>query len=219
MTCDDVRRTLLEGSAEPHDARVALHVASCAACRRLRDRVEAVASPGLHLRREIDPTRDLWPAIAARIERPRRPRAVPRRVLALAATLLLGVALAVLFSPPEPEPEPEPVSESVPESVPETVAIPLLSPATYVTPGFDRTRAMLARRITPESTEAPGTSATLASLDGAIRQVENALRREPTNPRLSMQLSRLERKQIELLSMIAADASDASKPQASQRAS
>lgn len=59
------------------------------------------------LPREIDPPRDLWPDIAARLERPAAPRRRPwLSVLAMAASLCLAVGLAwQLRAPATPKPD------------------------------------------------------------------------------------------------------------------
>lgn len=55
------------------------------------------------LPREIDPPRDLWPDIAARLERPAAPRRRPwLGVLAMAASLCLAVGLAWQLRAPAP---------------------------------------------------------------------------------------------------------------------
>jgi hypothetical protein len=62
------------------------------------------------LPREIEPAHDLWPGIAARIER--RPARAPRRWLAglsMAASLLLAAGLAWRMQAPPPSPDPDAV--------------------------------------------------------------------------------------------------------------
>ena len=87
--------SLREGGAEPGDATARAHLESCDGCRleleRLHQRVARLkALPALR------PTRDRWPATAARIreERRRRRTRVSGLIgLAAAASIALGVAL------------------------------------------------------------------------------------------------------------------------------
>jgi hypothetical protein len=114
--CDSVLAELdawLDGSMpQAARARVELHLAGCPECREIAEDARAVVPLARALPREVEPPRDLWPEIRARIE----PRSAARSWwrptrLALAAAVLLAVGGAVgnalehqLAPPPTPSP-------------------------------------------------------------------------------------------------------------------
>ncbi len=71
MMCPHMHAPLneyLDGTLGAHDrAAVAAHLAQCAGCRAALDELQALVTAARRLPREIEPPRDQWGAIAARI--------------------------------------------------------------------------------------------------------------------------------------------------------
>jgi len=103
MTCDEVDEALLEYLEETLDsatrARVDDHVAQCLRCTSLLRDITGIRSGAAQLP-DVAPSRDLWPAIAARIESPvvplvaRSDRRVQRTWIPMAAAAAAALVIA-----------------------------------------------------------------------------------------------------------------------------
>ena len=86
----------LDGTLPPESKReVELHIGECSACRRELEGLRALLADAAELPRSIQPPRDLWPDVAARLERAsftRRSVWSVRYVLAAAAVLLITIS-------------------------------------------------------------------------------------------------------------------------------
>lgn len=123
------------------------------------------------LPREIEPGRDLWPGIAARLPARRKPRRWPT-LLALAACLCLAVGAAVYLRPaaaPSPGLEQALVQRE----------------AEALTREYEAALAEMAGLPVPEPL-APA----LATLDASAEEIRGALAEQPGSTRLLDQLKR-----------------------------
>lgn len=89
----------LDGTLPPESKReVELHVGECAACRRELEGLRALLTDTAELPHVIQPPRDLWPDVAARLDRAsfiRRSVWSMRYVLAAAAVLLIAISSTI----------------------------------------------------------------------------------------------------------------------------
>ncbi len=197
MTCRDVDDRLddyLDGElAEGEFQEVELHLASCAACRDAERRLRRLLAQARALPREKAPPRDLWPGIAERLGS----RGFQRNnIVAAAAVLALGLAGVFLLRD-------GPAPASGPGAVP--VAVPAESPA-LADAEEDYARAsaaLLAALQDRRSSFSPETMASveknLETIDQALAEVRDALRRDPDNPELTRMLAATHRKKVDVL--------------------
>ncbi|MEO8274936.1 MAG: hypothetical protein ABI639_01880 [Thermoanaerobaculia bacterium] len=165
------------------------------------------------LPREIAPTSDLWPEIAARIRTPSRATSRPspsRQWLALAAMLLLGIlsTLGVVRWRSQ---------RGGPLGAGSSVAVPSLQPAIPASSSgitlaayaeTDRTLAAirdeLRRAIDERKDKLPSATRALVfenlrTIDRAIAEIETALAAAPADPELSRTYITYRQRQIDLL--------------------
>ena len=149
------------------------------------------------LRQDQVPTTDLWPGIADRLQ----PRdALPRRQsrwaggLALAASLLLVVGTAVWLKP-------APVATAVPVATTQNrPADPALRDGLMLTEAEHMSREYQAAVRELDTQPLPAALApTLDVLDRNAGIILDALRQDPTSPRLLKQLRRTYERRIELM--------------------
>ncbi len=99
MSCDEIRAVLDDYAADRlagrWRARTETHLAACPGCSRELEEIRELRSGVERLRREIEPQRDLWPAIAGRLrqEAARRADSAAAWRSAAAVALLLGGSL------------------------------------------------------------------------------------------------------------------------------
>jgi anti-sigma factor RsiW len=211
MRCDDVRPRLddlLEGTL-PRDerAQVELHLAGCGGCSKELEELTRLLERTAELPREVAPSRDLWPEIAARLEPSRtvvRGRFGTSRWLAVAAAVLAGVgSLLIAYSVGR--------HQAGPQTAATVDATPLAVPAGLSDTGFaeaesefraarDTLLASLANRrgsLSPETLRIVDDN--LKVIDDAIERISSALVEDPMNPKLANQLASAYRRQIDLL--------------------
>jgi hypothetical protein len=213
MNCTEVREVLeihVDGGLEPDRRRaVEEHVASCADCAARLRQLAALLEDARALPRSIEPRRQLWPGIAARL-RPRGAAARhdappagtggPRR-LQIAPWLLAAAATAVMIA-----------SSAVTALLmrpgvgdgPATLAAGL--PAALVALEEDYTAAVAEiERVLQESRSAMAPEAvaaverSLRVLDEAIQESRAALVRSPANEHLSRLLWATYQQKLDLL--------------------
>lgn len=223
LTCAQARERLDDHVDELLDAEAAreleAHLEGCAGCRgELRDLrrllAEAAALPD-----EIEPPRELWDGIAARLE-PRR-RVLPfapalRRwaflapPLAAAAALLLAVGLGLRPGPaPSPEPTPGP-SQTPVTGTPGLQAAALGSSASLGQAEADYRRAteqLLESLRSGQGSLPPGTLETveknLSDIDRALGEIRAALESDPENAQLARLLNGTQRRKLQMLQSVA----------------
>ncbi len=140
------------------------------------------------LPREVEPERDLWPALEARLQ-PRRPKKL--YALTAAAALLFAIAGAALLAEPTPAP-----------------TVQVLAPAAEQEPDWqaemDEATTALAARLDQRRDELdPETLAlveqNLALIDAAIAETAKALETHPDDQRLAVVLRDVLARQVQLL--------------------
>jgi anti-sigma-K factor RskA len=154
------------------------HLATCLPCRREEKGLREVMARLRTAPRSIEPERDLWEGISARLVKresrivnrntpSRFPFHVSRAGMAAAAILVIGIATAVLLQRGKPEPFDGPAYLQV--------------EARYVSAANDLTQALEASRgrLAPETVNA--VERNLAIIDQAIQDARQALAQDPAN--------------------------------------
>ena len=193
MICEWVRDRLDDyaaGRLQAGDAdRVRSHLKGCAECRLDLEAARALAPLVPTLPRSVLPQRSLWEGIERRMVRS-APRLQLRRLLPLAAALALvaGSSLVAVWRLRK--------ADSVPGPVPQGVALQV---ARYQAAASDLAGAALADppRLVPAAAHAVRRD--LQVLDGAIRESDQALRKDPENPALQELLLSAHRKKLAVL--------------------
>jgi len=202
MTCNEVDDRLddyVDGSlGEGEFQEVELHIASCAACRDEERHLRLILAQANALPREVAPSRDLWGGIAERIEAERRERPAwwGPVGLAVAATLVVGIATALL--------QRSELSERVAPSVMTTpVSLDPTSIGAAEQEYQQAAAALMAALQGRKDTLSPETLASveknLLVMDQALTEVRAALGRDPGNPELTRMLVSTHRKKVETL--------------------
>jgi anti-sigma factor RsiW len=180
----------VDGALAARDrASVEAHLAGCAACRAGVAELRSLSASATSLPKSIEPGRDLWPAIAARI----RPRAMwkvqPirwRRALAAAAVLVVAFGIYRLLPPTAAHYRPAGEGWAA------------------VQAEFDRASDDLSRiltagreRLRPETVAL--LERNLPVIDAAIAESRDALARDPANAELRRLFAAAARQKVELL--------------------
>ena len=217
MTCTEAQDLIDEhvegslGGAVLHELE--LHLAGCAGCRAEERELHALLAEAAALPAGIDPPQDLWPAIAARIEREGRFRllAGPWRLpLGLAAAVLLASAAYVVWrtEPTRSTPAIAGPAVATASGRPVSVAMGTL-PADLMDAEREYAKATAALMVALEQRRgdlAPQTVASveenLRQIDVALAQVRAALRQDPDNPQLTRLLTSTHRKKVQTLQQV-----------------
>ena len=169
-------------------ALVEAHLAGCAGCRAAVVELRALVAGAADLPKRIEPARDLWTGIAARVGKRevRNGKRWWRTALAAAATLVIGFAVYRLLPPFAAHYRP--VGEGW-----------LAVEAQYEQASDELTRALATER----DRLAPATVAllerNLAAIDAALRESRDALARDPENVELRGLVASAARQKVELL--------------------
>jgi len=169
-------------------ALVEAHLAGCAGCRAAVVELRALVAGAADLPKRIEPARDLWTGIAARVGKRevRNGKRWWRTALAAAATLVIGFAVYRLLPPFAAHYRP--VGEGW-----------LAVEAQYEQASDELTRALATER----DRLAPATVAllerNLAAIDAALRESRDALARDPENVELRGLVASVAREKVELL--------------------
>ena len=169
-------------------ALVEAHLAGCAGCREAVVELRALVAGAADLPKRIEPARDLWTGIAARVGKRevRNGKRWWRTALAAAATLVIGFAVYRLLPPFAAHYRP--VGEGW-----------LAVEAQYEQASDELTRALATER----DRLAPATVAllerNLAAIDAALREARDALARDPENVELRGLVASAAREKVELL--------------------
>jgi len=169
-------------------ALVEAHLAGCAGCRAAVVELRALVAGAADLPKRIEPARDLWTGIAARVGKRevRNGKRWWRTALAAAATLVIGFAVYRLLPPFAAHYRP--VGEGW-----------LAVEAQYEQASDELTRALATER----DRLAPATVAllerNLAVIDAALRESRDALARDPENVELRGLVASAAREKVELL--------------------
>ena len=201
----------------PAAERAALeaHLRECADCTAvLNDLKHVVArAQGLEAR---PPHADLWPGVAARIERVAQPRRyaftlgqlAAAAVVLMAVTATLAVKLMAPISGPASAP-PAQVAVAPPQVSPEPVADVLAAPVSFADAQYDAAvadleKALKAGRGRLDKSTISIVEHNLQIIDQAIAQAREALAADPANAYLSGYLVEARRRKLDLLRRAAA---------------
>lgn len=210
MSCEHFLQILDEYAdgtlSEAAHQEAELHLASCAACRDEERRLRAFLAEAALLRREAQPGRDLWPAIAGRIESRAKVVRFVRRGGWLAG---LAAAAAVVFALVTARPQPDAGSQSAGTS-PGAVVQPAVggsvdiekAEAEYIRATSQLLQALNSRRgsMSPEAQKQMAElEKSVSAIDTALAQVKGALAKDPQNSRLNRMLASTHQKKIDLL--------------------
>jgi anti-sigma factor RsiW len=210
MTCERLREILddwVDGSlSEAEHQEAELHLAGCAACRAEERKLRAFLGEAASLRHEAQPGRDLWPTIAGRIEsRARVLRFVRRGGLLTGLAAAAALVLALVLAPPR-QPSGEVASVEPSGATPQPVAAGVAdiekAEAEYLRATNQLIQTLNARRGTmpPEAQkQMADLEANVAAIDAALRQVKDALEKDPQNTKLNKMLASTHQKKIDLL--------------------
>lgn len=169
-------------------ALVEAHLAGCAGCRAAVVELRALVAGAADLPKRIEPARDLWTGIAARVGKRevRNGKRWWRTALAAAATLVIGFAVYRLLPP---------FAAHYRLAGEGWVAVE----AQYEQASDELTRALATER----DRLAPATVAllerNLAAIDAALRESRDALARDPENVELRGLVASAAREKVELL--------------------
>lgn len=209
MTCSDALDRLddyVDGAlAEAERAEILAHLHTCEACRAEEALLRRILEEARELPKERAPERDLWPAISQEIAGkgmvvafPARPAArrywVP--ALAAAAAALLAISVFVRTGPSGPA-GPLASPNAVPVS---TGKVDLLDAEEGYARATADLMAVLAERadsLSPQTRQS--VERNLAVIDQALKEIRDALEKEPGNPELTRMLTATHRKKVDVL--------------------
>ena len=209
MTCERLREVLddwVDGSlSEAEHQEAELHLASCASCRAEERKLRTFLAEATGLRHEAQPGRDLWPGIASRIESRARVLRFVRRgglLTGLAAAAALVLAL-VLAHPPKPDGGVVSVEPGGASLQPVAAGVDIeKAEAEYLRATSQLIQTLNARRgsMSPEAQKQMSElESNVAAIDAALRQVKDALEKDPQNTKLNKMLASTHQKKIDLL--------------------
>jgi len=222
MKCEDARPLLdglLDGElGKAERADVLAHLDACAACREEADALRSLLARAASLPAELEPARDLWPGIAARLGSPagqeepallpfERPRATwwarPAFLAAAAAALVaLSSSLTVLVMRREATPPLAATASGVDATmIPAAAAIADLSEAerSYERAASELMAAVQARRDELQPGTVAALEKNLGAIDTALGEVRLALEKDPGNPVLARLLTSTHKRKVDAL--------------------
>ncbi len=212
MKCHEALDRLddLVDAALPEEERLAVeaHLGSCPGCRREEQRLRAILGEAQALRRERTPPRDLWPEIAREIgagnvvsgdfARPKAPRRWVPALAAAAALLAVVTTVALLHEGGVPFAAPGAgTATAVPVSGGQ---VELLDAEQGYARATAELLAALAERgdsLSPETRAS--VERNLAGIDQALKEIRDALEKEPGNRDLTRMLASTHRKKVDVL--------------------
>ena len=213
MTCGEAQDRLDDyvdvSLPEAHLHEMELHLDQCAACREEESRLRRLLDQAAALPREIEPRRDLWPAIAARLEGEAGESEVPgRAALSWRSPVALAAAAAVLLAVATLVTQGGRVGTGVHGEPAATAAQPAAAGDTahvqqaesdYLRATGQLMDALNTRRgsLSPETLRAVDEN--LKTIDDALRQVRAALEKDPGNRQLTQMLASTHQKKLDLL--------------------
>lgn len=231
FTCEDAEPRLQDfvdghlGAVE--ERRMRAHLAGCQGCRREERELRQLLTRVAELPRRIEPPHDLWPGVAERLgERPAGPaelgdasrmhaartlagpwtRWTPRQWLLQAAAavvfMVAGAGLSQLLSSPTPESQTSARGEGSPAAVAASLELDAVE-AEYLRAKDALWLLVYSRREEVPPVKLEIVQRNLEIIDGAIRELREALAEDPGNLRLEHHLLAQHRRSIELLQRLA----------------
>jgi anti-sigma factor RsiW len=208
MNCDDVRLALDEfldrRLDEAAEAAVGAHLEECTACARARDELVVLLERVAELPRSLEPPRDLWPEIEARIGAAKVVRATFGRRALLAAAAVVLIASSVVTSYLVGRRQAASETAVTPVSRPVTSGVLAASFAEVGVNDYHAVRQQLLDVLERRRDElSPATMEVVLSnlrlIDDAMDEIAEALGADPGNELLMRQLVSVYRQQINLL--------------------
>ena len=216
MTCEEVGARLdeyVDGDlTEAEFQEIELHLGGCSECRHQEGRLRALIAEAAALPEEIQPARDLWPAVAARLGGSEGMRLVPRSGLArwmgpasVAAAAAVVIALSAGLFTREHTPGAAP---SAPPGTRQPIALGapsadlLDSEREYARATADLMAAIESQKeaLAPETRAV--LDANLRTIDEALAQVRAALLKDPGNSQLAHLLTSTHQKKVDVLKRV-----------------
>lgn len=214
MKCEDVQDRLDDyvdgslGEAEFQDLELHLH--GCAACREAEALLRSLLAQAAALPKEMSPPRDLWPEVAPRLGRrsvlpfagvfARRGGARSPGALAAAAAVIVAVAATLRTGGVAVSPAPG-AGPSIAIVEPAAYATePVLeAEGDYVRATSTLLAALNERRdgLSPETLKA--VQSNLRVIDDALKQIREALRKDPGNTQLERMLTSTHQRKVDVL--------------------
>ncbi|HEY7289929.1 MAG TPA: zf-HC2 domain-containing protein [Vicinamibacterales bacterium] len=208
-----------ELTADAH-AKVEAHVKECASCNAVLNDLKGIVARAQALDAR-PPAMDLWPGVAARIEKIAQPRRVSLTLpqLAAAAVVLMAISGAVavkLLAPvdarpsavaavaPSQRPSTADATPSGPQANDVTTATVSYADAQYDAAVADLEKALKAGRGRLDQSTIDVVEHNLQIIDQAIAQARDALAADPANAYLSGHLVEARRRKLDLLRRAAA---------------
>ena len=211
MTCHALDERLddwVDGALAAAEAReVASHLAGCVPCRERERQLRQLLAHAAALPRGVAPARDLWPGIAARIERrsfwPALWASWRPLALAAAAAVVLGLS-ALLWNgagPAAVRTVAMPSASPTQRTVAAAVADPVLAAAArdYEEAANALLEALRRRRALLPAGDLARVEANLEVIDRALEEVRQALVKDPASPELNRMLVATHRKKVDVL--------------------
>lgn len=197
---DEILDDWVDGTLPESEAASAReHLASCAACRAALQELRGLVDRTASLPASLEPQRDLWPGIEARLAAA-RPAAPPsparafRPGLAWAAALLVAMAglAALVFL------KPAPASRAAAQANPSLVSLRAAEPD-YLQARKQLVEALRARRgkLSPETVKV--LEENLAVMDRSLAAMKKALEKDPGNRGLADLIDATYRQEIQFL--------------------
>jgi anti-sigma factor RsiW len=208
MNCDEVRLVLDDALDRRLDRAdedaVRAHLEVCTACTREREEIMALRERVAELPRSVEPPRDLWPEIEARIGAEKVVRATfsRRALLAAAAVVLVASSVVTAYLVGRRQATSEAVATPVVRPV--TSGVLAASFAEIGVNDYHAVRQQLLDVLERRRDElSPATMDVVLSnlrlIDDAMDQIAEALGEDPGNELLMRQLVSIYRQQINLL--------------------
>jgi hypothetical protein len=207
MTCEQAL-TLLDdyvdgGLTEAEHQELELHIASCEACRKEERSLRAFLADAVTLKRDRVPARDLWPAIEQRLRNERRVLRFFRPGMAIPAGLAAAAALivAVLWMRASQTPlgGVGPAGGTLTPAAAGTPVDMAQAEAEYLRATNQLLEVLNARKKNMPAEEAKALDENMLKIDASLRQVREALDKDPQNPKLTRMLASTHQKKLDLL--------------------
>ncbi len=208
MTCEQALTLLddyVDGElAEAEHQELELHLASCEACHKEERALRALLAEAATLKRDRVPARDLWPPIAERLRSQRRVlRFVRLGRAALPAGLAAAAALIVAVSWLRPnQTAPGGVSPTRGALTPAAAGTSVdmaQAEAEYARATTQLLEVLNARKKNLPPERARVLDENMLKIDASLRQVREALDKDPQNLRLTRMLASTHQKKLDLL--------------------